>query len=432
MRATEVRRGSITRRFASSLAGNTFYNLSQWLLIVAVARFGTPQQVGDFALVMAIAAPVFMTFGLNLRVVRATDNGERWSRAEYHSLRIVLNLSAIVVTMAVGRLFTSDWGVLSALAFLSLAKTSEATSLMTYGYFQFNGRLDLVARSLMARAVCGFGAFIVVFALTTRLDLSFLGMGLSWFLVWVAHDRRQEVRLLDRQAARPPVASLRPLPVQSNRPGLRGLARTALPLGIDAGLGSVATNAPRFGIQASLGAVALGQFAALATLAQLVSMITGALGDTLIAPLARHAHDEDYHAFARTLGRLVAFGVGVAAVALAAAALIGPWVISGLLGEEFVNQPVLLALLVSAGIVTVQRSLGRGLQALHLFTAVLAVNACVLAATVIAVVILVPRYALVGAASCLGIGFAVGSVLMVFLIWVEVARRQRSIPQERP
>src|SRR4051794_37379557 len=74
---------SIRRNFSWGLVGNVAYSLVLWLLIVLLARLGTTQMVGEFALAQAIAAPVFLTLGLNLRAVRSTDVRRVWSSRQY-------------------------------------------------------------------------------------------------------------------------------------------------------------------------------------------------------------------------------------------------------------------------------------------------------------------------------------------------------------
>ncbi|MCS7287466.1 MAG: hypothetical protein RMK30_10780, partial [Anaerolineae bacterium] len=71
-------RGEITTRplslkanFAWTFAGNVVYALSQWGMMVSIAKFGSPEMVGRFALGLAITAPVILFTGLALRPVQA-------------------------------------------------------------------------------------------------------------------------------------------------------------------------------------------------------------------------------------------------------------------------------------------------------------------------------------------------------------------------
>ncbi len=127
----------------------------QWVLVVVLARLGTKEMVGQFALAQALSAPVFLTVGLNLRVVRATDVRRRWTTSQYRQLRLALNAVSIVVALGIGFVFGLSQNALLVLLMICLGKSAEATSQTLYGFFQLRDRLDLVSRSLLLRALLG-------------------------------------------------------------------------------------------------------------------------------------------------------------------------------------------------------------------------------------------------------------------------------------
>src|SRR5215469_1379330 len=69
------------------LAGNLSYGLSQWALLVALAKIGTVAMVGTFALALAITLPVLMFSSLSLRSIQVTDYSRSYRFLEYASLR---------------------------------------------------------------------------------------------------------------------------------------------------------------------------------------------------------------------------------------------------------------------------------------------------------------------------------------------------------
>ena len=415
---------SLRRNFLWSFVGNTAYNVVQWLLLVVLARVGNPTLVGEFAAMLAITAPIYMTLGLNLRVVRATDVRRVWSSGQYYRLRGVLNVVSLLVAMLVGVLFGLRGDVLLALFILAMGKSVEATSLMIYGYFQCRERLDLVARSLLLRAATGAGGFVVLLTVTRRLEAAVLGLLLGWSAVWLLHDRPQERLLLqnDVEAARIDGVEV------AGGGTLTSLARQAAPLGIDAGVNSLSTNVPRYAVQLALGTAQLGAFVTLAYAAQIVSTVTGTLGDTVVGRLAKHVERGDSAAFVSLLAKLVAFGLVVALVGSVTAWSLGDWAIRLVLGDDYVNRPVLVILMLGAAAITVQRSLARGLQAALKFRQVLAVDVVILVATVVLSLALVPSFGLVGAAATLGLGYLTGIGLSMALL-ARVVTEVRAKPQ---
>ena len=238
------------------------------------------------------------------------------------------------------------------LVIIAMAKSAEATSQLMYGYFQIRMRLDLVSRSFLLRAGLGAAGFVGALVATDGLPEACLGMLAGWVLVYLVHDAPLERRLLKDDVA------------LANRGGQSGtlaqLARKAFPLGLDAGVGSLANNVPRYSIQAQLGTAALGTYAALAYLGQVATMLTGAMADALIGRLAIEADRRDARAFRRSMTTLLVFGMGVSGVMIVGAWALGGQLIAWLLGEAYVNQPLLIWLMVAAAMTTLQRCLGTG------------------------------------------------------------------------
>src|SRR5690349_22697168 len=57
-----------------TIAGNGVYAANQWLQVAIIAHLGTTVDVGHYALIMGICAPVFMLANLQLRAIQATDS----------------------------------------------------------------------------------------------------------------------------------------------------------------------------------------------------------------------------------------------------------------------------------------------------------------------------------------------------------------------
>lgn len=413
----------VRANFGWNLLGVTMYYLSQWLLLVVVARLVGAHGVGEFALALAISAPVYLTLGLNLRLVRATDVARQWSPAGYSRLRLLLNVISLAVSLLIGFVVGLRGDTLLTLVAVCLAKATEATSQLKYGYFQLRQHLAPVGRSLVARAIGGLGGMTLGLVLFDRLPAGAAGMALGWFVVYLLHDATCERRLLATEHEVLRQAGIEAPAVPGS---MRSLATKSLPLGLDAGVGSIATNMPRYAVQYFLGTAALGVFAPLAYLAQVVSFVTGALGDAVLGRLAQLHHQARGHAFGVLLGQVLAFGVGVALCAVLGAWLVGEWLIGSLMGPAFVDQPVLIVLMLGAGAITFQRSLARALYASLRYSSALLVNTLVCVCATVLAWMLVPAFGLVGAAATVGFAFLIGSVVTGALLWHGARRKGES------
>lgn len=423
---------SLRRNFAWNFAGVSIYNFSQWLLLLVLARLADQASVGNFSLMLAISAPIFLTVGLNLRTVQATDARRRWRLEEYLLLRQILNLVAIMVTVAAGLIIGFRGWNLAALTVVSVAKGLEAGSQVFYGYFQLRERLDLVSRSLLSRAVLGPCLFLLGFRSTHQLAIAAVGLAVGWGTVQVLLDQRNARRLASDDIR--PLASMRTV----RRREVASLARKALPLGLDQGVSSLCVNIPRYVIKYFVGVAHLGVYASQAYLAQVISLITSAMSTVFVPRMAVYYHEGRRRAFLRMLMQLVLFGFLVLAAGVTFAIFLGDPFIRLTLGPAYVNRELLIALMAGAGVTTLQRNLCKTMEASQSFGNYLLIDSITAAAILASAIPLIHADGVVGAAYSIVVGFAVGCVA-VLVGMVGVMRRMpkpsaqdRGGPKHRP
>src|ERR1043165_9211480 len=80
---------SLRANFLWSLTGTIIYAGCQWGMLVALAKLGDAEMVGQFALALAVTAPVLMFTNLQLRSVQATDARKDYAFGDYLALRPV-------------------------------------------------------------------------------------------------------------------------------------------------------------------------------------------------------------------------------------------------------------------------------------------------------------------------------------------------------
>src|SRR5450759_4705386 len=64
---------SLRRNFGWTVAGNVIYAGCQWGVLIVIAKSGTPAMVGQFALALAVTAPIMILANQGLRALQATD-----------------------------------------------------------------------------------------------------------------------------------------------------------------------------------------------------------------------------------------------------------------------------------------------------------------------------------------------------------------------
>lgn len=398
MSRRDVVRG-VRWNIAASIAGTLAYAFSQWVLFVLLARMTSLTVVGDFSLMVALSAPLYLLIGLNLRVAQATDAREEFRSHDFINLQVLANAACLLIGLLLIPLSGLERAAWPAFAVYLLAKVVEAMSTYLYGLFQLHGRMDLVASSLMLRSLLGPVLFGTALSIHRSLLAACAGLAVAW----------ATVQVLDRRRARALVG--RRLTSWRDWSRVATLLGRAWPLGASGGVNSLTTNAPRYVVRGFFGAAGLGSFTGASFLAQMIQTIVGALGAAVIPDLARQVASHDLPAFRRLMRRTVVLTVGIVLSALAVGGLLGPWVLTVSMGEQYADRELLLSLLAGTGVVALYRCPARGLQAALRYRTCLVADGVVMVLTVLTSLVFIPSIGLAGAGLAIGCGGLGGLVL---------------------
>ncbi len=354
-------------------------------MLVVLAKLSSAEDVGRFALGLAVTAPVMIAACLQLRVVQATDTRGDHSFGAYLGLRLVTTGAALLAIAAIALAAGYPPIMMGLIMLIATAKASEAVSDVVFGLLQRHHDLRRVAVSMLAKGGLSVACVAVVLWLTGSLSWATLAMALAWGGVLALYDLRAARRLT---AIRP---LLHPAP-------LARLAWVALPMGIVAGLQSLMTNVPRYAVEADGGARALGYFAAIAYLVMAGNQPVMALWAAL-SPRLAELFVADRAAYRRLTRRAVLLAVAVGAAVVGGALVCGRTILAHAYTPEYAaHADVLVWLAVVAAVGYVASALCCSITAARRFADQLVVAALTLAVSWLASLLLVPRFGLVGAA----------------------------------
>jgi O-antigen/teichoic acid export membrane protein len=417
------RRLTLRMNFLWTLSGNLVYAVSQWAILVMLAKLGTPQMVGDLALALAIAAPVMIGTGLSLRGIQATDAASAYRFGDYLSLRLLT--TSIAGLLIVGIVWLSGYGWHAAVIILivGLAKGFESISDVFYGLLQQHERMDKISCSMMIKGLLSLAAVTSAVYLTGDLFLGAFCLAVVWALVLVFFDVRNGARVLKGASkGKGPAIDfstglLRMLELGWRPRTLAALTLLALPVGIVMALISFGANIPRYFIEFHLGTRELGIFAALAYPMTAGTTIINALGQSATPRLARLYSEGQRRAFSLLLLKLLCLGLAVGTSAILLILLAGHSILLLLYRPEYAGYvSAFLWLGVAAGIGYPASLLGFGMTAARHFRAQVPVFLLVMTVTAAGCAVLVPRYKLLGAAIALvlaAIAQALGSAAVI-------------------
>jgi O-antigen/teichoic acid export membrane protein len=396
-----------------TLAGNIVYSGCMWGMVLVLAKLGSAIIVGQFALGMAIATPVFMFTNLQLRGLQATDSREEFEFSDYFALRCLATAIGFAAVIVIILTLHYDRITRTVILLVATAKVLESLSDVVTGLLQRLEKLDQVAFCFILKGVGSTLAFAGIFWRFRNLAAALLAMTLVWLLVFTTYELRRA-----RQAL-PETAVL----FRFKTGSLKTMLVLSLPLGIVMAFGSLYTNIPRYFLEHYMGPRELGIFASLAYLGTSATIVINALGQSVSARLSRMFAEGQFEAFTSLVRKLVLFGIllGVGGVPLGL--LLGRRFITLIYRPEYAQHlDVFVAMIATTSAVAVASFVGYAVTSARCFKMPVPIAGASVAATAISSFLLVPRFGLMGAAIALSVASVVQAIGLVVLLNRELSK----------
>jgi len=405
--------------FSWALAGNVVYALSQWGMVIALARLSNPATVGKFMLGIAISTPVLMFTNFQLRSVLASDVRRSLAFRDYLGVRTLTSSTALVLIALLAYGFAGGLETAVVIVGVGLAKATESLSDIFYGLFQLHDRLDLSGKSMILKGVLSTVGFSGGLYFGGHILWAIAGLVAGWTALLVWFDIRRGRRLLLRMEER-----LMPR-LRDTTATAWTLIRGTVALGVVTSLVALNLHVPRYFVQAYRGEHDQGIFSAIAYTTVIVLLVADALGNTAIPRLARLLADGQKGAFRTLMLRLALVTLFAGGAAVVGASLAGRFLLAAVFGEEYAAYSSLFVLLMTAGAMS---SLGTfltvGITAARHFRVQVAMFAVVVGSNVFACFLLVPRFGLIGA-SLAGVTSGVIHVLIATGLILRLSKNSR-------
>jgi O-antigen/teichoic acid export membrane protein len=416
--------------FLWMMLANGVYALCQWGMLIVLAKLGSPEVVGRFALAAAITAPVIMITNMQLRGVQATDAKKEYLLSDYLSVRVLSTVLAFCVVLLILQLGHFGKPAFWATVILALAKSVESLSDVFYGFFQQQERMGFMAKSMIIKGVLSVTVLGIVFYLSSSLPWALTGLLCAWMLVFLFYDWRMGTKLLIsvEGAAQAQVITSSINSFQERQRILLRIVVLAFPLGIVMGIISLNTNIPRYAIEKFLGERELGIFAALAYTTVAVNMFIQALGQAVSPRMARHFADGDVRGYNALLKKMILVNLAIGLTGVLIISLGGQIILTFIYTREYAAYSTLFVMLmISAMLSGIASALGYAMTAARQFKLQVPLFSMVLVSTGLISFLLIPRYGLYGAATAL---IASALIQMVGAAWI-VKRAIGSISNAR-
>ena len=124
---------TLRANFSWTFIGNVINAAAWFLMTIVLARLGSPEDVGQFALGLATTAPIFMFATLRLRDVQATDTRQEYLFGDYFAMRLITTALAVLAVVGIVAVSGFEWEVSLVILATALSKAVEAISDAFYG-----------------------------------------------------------------------------------------------------------------------------------------------------------------------------------------------------------------------------------------------------------------------------------------------------------
>lgn len=378
---------SLKKNASFMLVGNLVYALSQWGMIMVLAKLGSASMVGEFTLGLAVTAPLVFIFDFQLRSVLATDTKDEFSFRHYLTLKGASSLIALIVLVII-ILIGGYRGQAALVIFLvGVAKLIESMIELYYGLYQKHERMDMIAKSLVMRGGISLLIIAILIMITNNLLIATIGFALSWLFILIVLEVPRARQMITQN---PSVFHLQTV---------KKLFLTSLPLGIVLMMISLYTNIPRYVIEHVMGTEEVGYFSAIFYIVTAGNIVVNAIAQTISPRLANYFSHHEYSKFANLLTKFVFLGFIYGLVGILLTILIGKQVLGIFYTQDYVGYHKLFILLMITGMLMYAGSfLGFALTAMRKFRIQPILSIIWVVSTIILSLVLIPTYGLTGAA----------------------------------
>lgn len=325
------------RNFTWTLSGNIAYSLCQWAFVMVLAKLGTPEDVGGYALGLAITSPVLIFANFQGRNFVASDIHDEFSFSEYVSFRAISLTLALVVVLAMILFTPSLRPGAGAIFLVGLGQAFEWVSETYFGLMQKHDRLDRVAQSLMLKGPLCLILLTAAMYLTRNIVWAVAALALGRGLMLCCFDSKNATRIAG------------PVRLVWRRVTHTRLFLAALPLGIISGLVALNFNLPRYFIESDLSKRDLGIFSAIASLVGAGNLVMSALASCSFVAIAKAYAARDTGQFRSLSMRLFVIGALLGGAGVLAASTAGDKILSLLFRPEYGSSAGVFARIMLVG-----------------------------------------------------------------------------------
>lgn len=382
---------SLTADALWMLIGNSAYLASQWAVLVVLAKWMSPVDVGIFTFALAVTAPVAMFLNLDLRSLLVTDTGARYTLHDYSRLRELCCAATVVITALIGILYPGvSWDQRLVVLLIGTAKSIESRGDIQLGLLQRERLHRRAATYLIAKGVLStIGALAAAAAMR-----SVIAVSLALVVAWAVCNT-----FLNRVLCRRIHVEGRGESEGSSAQRVCSLFWLALPMGVSMLLISLQTSIPRLFLESFVSTSDQGIFAALSYPWVLGSLLLRSVS-SVAAPRYRDSlAARSWGSFVAVLALMLTWAIVIGAAGAVCALFLGEKLLTLIYTPEYAEyRDVFVCLAIANALGYAAAVVRHATVALRRLRSYLGVTIVATVMQTIACAVLVHRLGLLGAA----------------------------------
>ena len=380
------------------VGGNFVFAFSQWVILIFFARMTNQENLGQYALALAIVTPIFAVGNLQLRPLYILDvnSEQKYTYTHFYYLRLICSFIALACCLVLGLFFNVS---ILVLLLVGLLKFFESYSDIIYAYYNAHDQTKLISKSLFLKgtfSVLTVAVGLYLFDFYTALIL-FLFV---YLVVWLFIDnlyiqKTQKIKKMSLDL---------------------GMMKSAIPMGISLGIVTLQSNIPRLFLDQYASIEAVGIFTVLSYFIIVGSIFINSICQYL-SPRLTHAwnHNRAYFKKLLSMALLIAGGLGLIAIFLSY--FMGEFVLNLVYGAEYVAYTDAFVLTMVAGfILYLATVLGYTLTAIGFIKQQVYLFSIVLIFSVLVSYLCIPEYGIIGGIYTLIVSYLVQCVLSLLVV----------------
>jgi len=383
--------------------GNGVYAFMQWIQLSLIVKFCPTQELGFYTLALAIASPLFLFMGFQLRSLIVTDSKREWTFTSYFVLRLSSMLMALFIIIGYALISKNNFQILFLVAVL---KSIEGLAEIFNSQQQLNEQMKNVSRSLVLKGVSAtVSIFIGVFLFNSLIFGLYFAI-FSNILVLIFNDYINCKKLMVNE----PLIILQNLKIKS-------LLIKSLPLGVVICIVSLNTNVSKYLVQNYLGTDMQGIYSTIAYCLVLGNFVNSAIGQSFSPRMSKYYADKNKKAFVKLFSNYLLVNIILGLLLYILSLLGGYYFLKVMFSELIASYSDLFSLIMFSGIFLYAASaLGYTLTSMRLFKIQPFINGIVLLINILCCYFFLNKYGIYGAVYSSIIGFSVQSLITFYFI----------------